>query len=442
MSPFPAVLPGRAFQNTDRKSNLLFSWRASDLQLKTINGVAGTFSRSSAAGRVVQRGLASDVSTSGLRLGDEGGPGKPSWGYFLNSATGLYEPALVLGRAYTNLITSDTLTGWSKGGTPTVTAGRSDPAGGTGAYRVTDDDAGVGELIYATVSYTGDGVKTIVFVVRESVMAPTGWHKLVLRDATLSQNRLLLYITGWVAGSPTVTAAAGTYLGKRYCGNGYWMIFAATTSVTAASTNVLQVYPSSADADACSIDVYRVNAFNDAVPPPFILSASVARTADSLTFPYLAEPQDITVLVKATVADLPNQGTARTFFNLGNGAGATAAIRAYYEAASARLVIAYHNGTSEVTGYWTVATLALTDSITLRFHQAGTGAIDSVGFKINTGAEDTTLDGAFASTLALPGAWASQVIALAGTNATANSAPDEVKVAAGNRTTAWMEESI
>lgn len=440
MSPAPSVLPGRAFQNTARKSNTLFSFRASDLQLKTMGGLSGTFSRSSAAGRVVQRGLPYDTSTKGVRLSDEGGPGKPCWGYFLNSATGLYEPALVLGRAYTNLITSDNLAAWSQGGTPVITTGISDPLGGTGAYRVADDDGAAQEEIHRAVTFTGDGAKAMSFVVRQATMPASGNQKLQLDDNTGAATRLRVNITGWVAGKPTVVVDVGTLLGVFYMGNGYWRIDVQSTSVTAANNNVLYIYPALTVAQTGAIDVWKANAFNDAVPPPFILSASVARTADSLTFPYLAEPQEITVLAKGAVADLPNQGTVRTFFNLGNGAGATAAIRMYYEAASARLVIAYHNGTSEVTGYWTVATLALMNATKVRIHQAASGAIDSVGLTIDGAQEDTTLDGAFASTLALPSAWASQVIALAGTNATANSAPTEVKVVAGNRTTAQMEE--
>ena len=317
----------------------------------------------------------------------------------------------LLGRAYTNLVSSDDIAAWTQGGTAPVTSGISDPVGGTGAYRINHTTASSSR--YRTVPFTGDGVKAVVFVFRES----SDNTVLRVRDLTASADRFFASVS-YTNGEPTGFASlTGTVLDRRYVGNGYWAVFVQTTSVMAANNNIVAFY----GAAGGSVDAYRVNAFNDAVPPQDILDASGVRAADSFVDAYTALPQAATHLMEGVVADLANQGTARTFWNLGNGAGATAAIRLYYEAAAARLVIAYHNGVSEVTGYWTVA-LALSDRYSVRFHQAASGAIDAVGLTINGGGEDTTLDGAFGGTLALPVAWASAQIVYAGTNATANSA--------------------
>ena len=51
--PAPTVLPGRAFQQVDPRSNLLFHWRASDMALTNVDrSSTGVFSRASAGGEV------------------------------------------------------------------------------------------------------------------------------------------------------------------------------------------------------------------------------------------------------------------------------------------------------------------------------------------------------------------------------------------------------
>jgi len=55
--PAPTVLPGRAFQQVDRRSRLLFHWRASDQSLITVNrDSTGVFTRASDGGEVAGQG--------------------------------------------------------------------------------------------------------------------------------------------------------------------------------------------------------------------------------------------------------------------------------------------------------------------------------------------------------------------------------------------------
>ncbi|HUT57824.1 MAG TPA: hypothetical protein VNA25_08215 [Phycisphaerae bacterium] len=319
----------------------------------------------------------------------------------------------LLGRAYINLVTSDDLAAWTEEGTCGVTAGQGDPLGGTGAYLLTGSVLGA-DARSRIIGFTGDATKALSFYIRAGT-APVS--ALRLYDANTPAWRHDVTVT-WTAGVPVLSTAvgAGVLFSVQPAGRGYYQVAFNAAGVLGANANFVFVCPG-----VGTMYLYRANAFNDAIPPQDILDASEVRAADSFVDAYSALPQAATYLVEGIVGDLPNQGTARTFWNLGNGAGATAAIRLYYEAAAARLVIAYHNGVSEVTGYWTVA-LALSDRYSVRFHQAASGAIDAVGLSVNGTAEDTTLDGAFGGTLALPVAWASAQVAYAGTNATANSA--------------------
>jgi len=200
----------------------------------------------------------------------------------------------------------------------------------------------------------------------------------------------------------------------------------------------MQINIDNAVTDVGTAFVYRVNAYNDALPPPFILSASVARTADSLTFPYLAEPQEATYLYEGFVCDLPNYGADRYIFNIGNATGNNAHLALFYDDATTRLYITYANGTTEVTAYWT-STAVLGDKIAVRLYQAATGAISSVGLSINGGAEDRTLDGAFGSTIALPSSWNTSVVSF---SPGANKGLISFKAVAGSRTLAQLQEAF
>ena len=334
-----------------------------------------------------------------------------------------------LGRAYTNLVSSDDFdAGWDDSDTCPVTSGVSDPMGGTGAYTLTDNNAAAAASRMRTVAFTGNGVKSGSVTYRQR----TGTQQtLGIWDATAADFKWQVQVTWSAGGVPTVTPVVGLALLTVPAGFGYYTTFFQTAAITAASTNRARVYPDSAAVAAVgSVDIYRFDCYNDAVPPQDILNASEVRAADSFVDAYTPLPQEMNGLYEGLVGDLPNQGTVRTFLNLGNGTGAEAAVRLYYEAATARLVIAYHNGVSEVTGYWTV-TLAMSDRISVRWHQTALGAIDAVGLKVNALAEDTTLDGAFGGTLALPAAWNAAQVVYAGTNATANSAATKFVTASG-----------
>lgn len=197
---------------------------------------------------------------------------------------------LIESPAFTNIVSADDLSTWNTNGTPVITGSIDDPAGGTGAYTVEDDTTGGYEYIFKVFTFTGDGVKTVVAIVRDNTF-PTGQYQQVrVWDNTAAATRLALQITAWTAGEPTVTAATGTYLGKRYVGNGYWAIYGQTTSMTAANTNWIDVAPGFTTVVG-KLDVFRVNAYDSASPPWSILDASETKAAETFyeSFPHVPQ---------------------------------------------------------------------------------------------------------------------------------------------------------
>jgi hypothetical protein len=193
-------------------------------------------------------------------------------------------PTTLLGPAATNLVDEDDLTAWATSGTPVVTASVDDPAGGTDAFTVEDDDGAAVEYIERVVTFT-DGARAVVFVVRENTMPASGVQALQIRDTTAGVNRLVLDITGWVNGEPTVAATIGSLLDKRPVGGGFWAVYGQAVGVVGSGSNRARLVPAGTSAQTGSIDVYRVNAFDTAIPPALPLDASGVLAAEKMTAP-------------------------------------------------------------------------------------------------------------------------------------------------------------
>lgn len=251
-------------------------------------------------------------------------------------------PALLLEAAATNLVTSDDLTAWTQSGTPVITGGKTDPAGGTGAYTVEDNNGAAEEYITRSIALT-DGTRTAVFVVRQKTMPASGVQSLTIIGAAI---RLELNISAWVSGAPTVAASVGTYLGKRYIGNGYWALYGLTTTVVGADSNVVRIHPAATAAQTGSIDVYRVNAYNSASPGWSILDASETRNVDTWYAAFAHVPQAMTVYVKFIEGMATTWSGNEGVLHIGT-AGMTGPLLHWYRASGTDLYYFKHtNGTS------------------------------------------------------------------------------------------------
>jgi len=436
--PAPSILPGRAFARTTRSSSLIFHWRASDLSLTPITGQVPVFTRASDAGYTLKRGARHWKGDAGYerRAGIGGADKSPSWDWVLN-ASSVYEPALSLCGERTNLVTSDNVSGWTSVGTPVVTSSISDPAGGTGAYRIADDDGAVAEAKWHAVAFTGNATKAVTFVVREATMPAAGIQTLNLWDDIAGQYRLVLEVSAWVAGEPTVTASTGTLLGQRYIGNGYWALMAQAPTVDAAHTHMVIIYPAATAAQTGSIDIWRANAFNATIPCPEILSASVARAADTLYWPFNAKPQAMSVYTKFVERGTVGLASSR-ILQVGL-TGATTDPRALISAAGGFYVGEHDNGVTDATA--TLAAAPTTEQEVELLLTLSAAGLPTIYQSIN-GAAATTAAG---SAAAFASAWAGARLYLgcdpAGANQ-GNPAFRNVKVARGVQTMAWMRECL
>jgi hypothetical protein len=298
-----------------------------------------TFTRSGAVGKYTDSaGVLQDAAANIARF---------DWLWIDNTGAIEVSPdtrSLLVDRTRINLVSSDDFSaGWTSAGTPVITTGVSDPAGGTAAYTIADDDVVVQEYKVRTLTFTGNAVKAVVFVVRFNTMASAGNQGLQLWDDTAGALRLQLDISAWSNGAPTVAASTGTYLGKRHIGNGYWALYAQSSLVTAANTNRLIVVPALTLTATGAIDVYRANAYNAVDPPLSILDASETMNYDLWYAAYTHVPQEVTHLIEFVDGMSPSYSGAYRVMQIGNVGGTGARFQIHRDSGSDSYVVQSFN---------------------------------------------------------------------------------------------------
>lgn len=234
---------------------------------------------------------------------------------------------LIESPAFTNVNDEDDLTAWTvDAGTPVITSGIDDPKGGTSAFTVEDDNGAAAERIVHAVTFTGNAVKTVVWIVRENTH-PSGTETvLALWDDTASAYRLRLLINdAWSGGEPSITESTGTLLGTHYLGNGWWAIVGQSTSVTATNTHELWIWPALNASSTGSIDVFRVNAFDSVSAPWSIFDASETKNAETFYANFTPVPQAMCGMVDFREFENPNftleGGSSRCIAQIGDASG-------------------------------------------------------------------------------------------------------------------------
>lgn len=232
-------------------------------------------------------------------------------------------PGLLLeSPAFTNLVSDEDLTNWSKTGPPDVTGGIDDPAGGTGAYTITDDAGGSAEYISGTVPYTGsDG--WAAWLVRPRTFPSSGSQAVGLYDDSAGPTGLIFAnIDAWsVLTGPTLNVLAGT-MWTRYVGNGYWAIIGVSDSIDSGHTNRMRFIPGNAGATG-AYDAFRPLAGDGVSPPWSILGESEVKQAETLTHPWTHRPQAMCGIDDFRELERPNWategGSQRRIFEIGTG---------------------------------------------------------------------------------------------------------------------------
>lgn len=287
----PALFPSRGFRRTrERASGVLFALGVDDLSSTVPTGQTLTLTRTT--GRTVfdSTGRVATLAHSQF-----------PWSAAYNSAAAVWEPVVAIDRQSTNLVLQSENFGttWSAIGTPTRTAAAA-ACGDLTLDLIGDDAAGTLEGYSQVVTFTGSATKAVSLFVKQGTSTSSVVR---LRDTTASANRLLATIT-WSGGVPSVAMTTGTSLGQVACANGAYRLLFQTTSVTAANTNQVEIYPATTSGLATSntgtLYVGGVQAQNWPWPRAYIRTTTGTAThnADELSSTIAFAPQDLTVYVR------------------------------------------------------------------------------------------------------------------------------------------------
>ncbi len=239
----------------------------------SVQAASPTLTRAATATYVDETGTVQTAASGVLRTN-----------HWVKTTDGLWLPTTLVERAYTNLVGSDDLSTWVGVGPAGATAASA--IGGLAAWTLTDSDVAVTMNRIFTVTFATDGVKSYSFFFRQGTSDASA---VKLYDSTAANNLGNVTIT-WSGGIPSLVVANGSLLSLQAVSGG-WLAHILVTGVVAAHTNQIQFIPAVAGASATgSIDIGRVNVFDDPVPPASIFAASETRPADVLQAPAAFAP--------------------------------------------------------------------------------------------------------------------------------------------------------
>ncbi len=225
--------------------------------------------------------------------------------------------------ARTNLVlqSSNFGTTWTAVGTPTRSAAAK-YCGDIALDLIGDDDAGVAEGYYQNITFTGDAVKSISFLVKQGSATSSS---IIFYDATAVANRAAATLS-WSGGVPSLSFVTGTQeRAPEACGDGVYRVFIATTSVTAANTNRLIIYPAS-DAGAAvaltgTIYIGGVQAENATFASTHVptTTGTATRDADAMSYPGAGNVSATAGTVYAEVLFDKSAGAQQTICDISDG---------------------------------------------------------------------------------------------------------------------------
>jgi hypothetical protein len=142
--------------------------------------------------------------------------------------------------------TADDLSTYTQVGTGTLTAGQTDPFGGTAAYLLNDTNVGaLGDVTYLrTASTVLHGTEVPVEVFLREGTSP--YALVVLWDATASVARVSALLV-WNSGAPYVTLGSGTGLSLVAVGGGWYLLRCLSATIVSGNSHQLWLYATSAN---------------------------------------------------------------------------------------------------------------------------------------------------------------------------------------------------
>ena len=237
---------------------------------------------------------------------------------------------LLLEDTRTNLClqSEDFATTWSAVGTPVITTNAA--TCGVLTLDLIRDDNGAAIEGYTQSFATGivaTGLNALSFFVAVGSTVPATYTDIALYDTTAAANRFRASIT-WSGTVAVVTCSLGTLLSSIALGGGVYRILLQTSTCLVANGHQIEVYPAGGSAaDVGGVYVGGVQLENAPYPSSYIktTAATIARTADLLTFPIGFGPQTVTVYARvprpAHADALGNFGAQPTLVRISSGSG-------------------------------------------------------------------------------------------------------------------------
>ncbi len=227
-SPVPFLGGGASAETASVLSGMIWEFDAASLSLTPTYG-SGTPTLTRAGNTATRVDSAGNVEVINANL--------PRFDY--NPST-LVLRGLLVEEARVNQVlqSTDLGTTWASVGTPTLSADAT-ALGALNLDTLGDDDGAGLEGKTQTITFTANAVKVVSVFVKQGTATSSVVR---LRDTSAPADRLLAAVT-WSAGVPVVTMTTGTHEGTDAYQSGVFRIRFATTSVTAANTNSLQLYP-------------------------------------------------------------------------------------------------------------------------------------------------------------------------------------------------------
>lgn len=422
-----AILSRTSQQARERRSPHLFDFAAVDGSTTTRSGHPLALTR--ASGRTVL-----DTQGRPTTLVHSQWP----WAGVYDSTALAWEFALASARATTNLcLQSENFgTTWAAIGTPTRSAAAK-RCGDVVLDLLGDDAGGALEGYSQVITFTGAAVKVFTIWLAAGTSTSTVVR---LRDTTAGANRLLATIA-WASGVPTVTMTTGTDLGVIPGPDGAYLFQLQTTSVTAANTNQVELYPATtsglATGNTGTVYAGGVQVQNAAWPGPYVktTTSTASSNADVITATWEALPQDCTVFVRVAVPShrAAYSGLGGALFCLGNSASGAGI---YASLTASGLSATITDGTTPVSQTAALTAGALAD-VAIHYNNVRSGA----RVRIDTGGGY----GSFSSASGAISAWASTTLRLAhaedggGVAYQLDSGLVRLTIAAGARTLAELQ---
>lgn len=442
----PTTLPGRSYISvgSERKSRLLFHWRARDVSLTPVAGQTPTFVRATAGGAVIG-------SNGRLRTPVHS---QPRYEMVDLDGDGIRETAGLLIEPQRTQICPNPQTpnSWTITGSPVVTTGIVDPFGGSSAILIEDDDAAATEGARVVPTFTGDGTKSVMVALRAGTLAEV---RISLQDITAGGVvRAGLRVT-WNGGATAPTATIYIGSGTAYppigvydrAGNLWWLLQFSMDNIVAANTNQLNLWCGFANADVGTVYLAGANAWDAPFPSSWIATAATVRNMDELRFTHSAPPQVSTYYARFVELATPQwvfeAGASPRIIAVGATLGTNPRCMIYKPQGSSNYTFQLEDASGNVASSVNVSPVC-GNLIEVRgvLRDAG-GRFVTVQLGVSKNGASEVL-GAVSAAKELPSAWSDTVLHLGGLGAVGGGSVvlQTALVAAGERTMQQMRESF